>query len=175
MTLGIEEHLSPRGVSQLRTIALRDSTNTVSDNMKTGKYWMVVPTVLATIVTSAGVASSNPPVLEMARSSQTEPIVVSGTSGGTNKTNCGNIGSAPNQVVKVTQGQIDYMRFSVKAEGQPTMVVEGPGGRFCVLADKASGESPEMSGVWPAGTYKIFIGDRSGGQHPFTLSITQKR
>ncbi len=143
--------------------------------MKTFKQWLVVPTTLALLLTSAGVALSNPPVIQLAKNLQADPTIVNGSSGGPVKTkDCGSIAQTPNQVVSMN-APIDYMRINVQAEGEPTLVVQGPGGRFCVLADKTFGENPQMSGFWPQGIYSIYVGDRAGGQHPYTLSLTQKR
>lgn len=143
--------------------------------MNTKTRWMVVPTALALILTSASVAHSDASVIEIGQSLPADPVSVKGTSGGQTSSNCGYISQAPNQVVKVTAPQINYLRVSVEASsGQPTLLVDGPNGRFCVLADQASGERPEISGIWVGGTYSIYVGDRTGGQHPYTLSITRK-
>lgn len=144
--------------------------------MKTPNRWMVIPTALALILTGAAAALCESPAIQLAKNSQADPIVVNGTSGGPVKTrDCGSVAQTPNQVVRVTDAPIDYMHISVKAEGDPTLVVQGPGGRFCVLADKSSGENPQISGFWPKGVYRIYVGDRAGAQHPYTLSLTQKR
>lgn len=144
--------------------------------MKTSKKLLVIPTTLALMLTSAGVALSASPVIQLAKNFQSDPIVVNGTSGGAIKTqDCGSVAQTPNQTVSIGAA-IDYMRISVQAEGEPTLVVQGPEGRFCVLADKTSGEgNPQISGFWPQGTYTIYVGDRAGGQHPYTLSLTKKR
>jgi hypothetical protein len=142
----------------------------------TPNRWMVIPAALALTLTGAGAALCDSPAIQLAKNFPTDPIVVNGTTGGPVKTrDCGSVAQTPNQVVSLTNGSIDYMRMSVTAEGDPTLVVQGPGGRFCVLADKRAGENPHISGFWPQGVYKIYVGDRSGAQHPYTLSLTQKR
>lgn len=141
--------------------------------MKRQNKWLIVPTALAVIFTNATVSMSGVPVIEVARTFESDPIVLNGTSGGTNKTNCGAIAKAPNQVLRITAGQINYMRIKVKAEGAPTLLVDGPGGKFCVLA--TAGEDLEMSGVWTKGNYSIYVGDRAGNSYPYSLSITQNR
>lgn len=142
--------------------------------MKIGTYGQVISTVLALVLSGVGVAYSQTPVIELGSKLSNDPLEVNGTSGATNNSNCGYISPTPNQVVKVGQ-QINYLRLSVvQSSGQPTLLVDGPAGRFCVLADSASGEKPEISGVWVGGTYSIYVGNREGGQHPYTLSITGK-
>lgn len=144
--------------------------------MKTPNRWMAISTALALILTGAGAVRSESAAIQLAKNLPSDPLVLNGTSGGPIKTkDCGSIAQMPNQVVRVTDAQIDYMRISVKAEGDPTLVVQGPGGRFCVLADKTSGENPHISGFWPQGTYSIYVGDRSGSQHSYTLSLTQQQ
>lgn len=137
-------------------------------------YWTVIPAALALILTGAGVAHSEAPVIEVGQKLSADPLTAKGTSGGKNSSNCGYISPAPNQVVKVTAAQVNYLRVSVQSSGQPTLLIEGPNGRFCVLADNSAGEKPELSGVWVEGIYSIYVGDRLGEQHPYTLSITQK-
>lgn len=100
---------------------------------------------------------------------------IQGKSGGsTNSQGCGFIADRPNYEMNLEQG-IDYMRLTVQvAGGQPTLLVLGPNSEdsFCVLGDEISGLKPEISGVWEAGYYKIYVGDRVGEQHQFTLNIS---
>jgi hypothetical protein len=60
------------------------------------------------------------------------------------------------------------------AGGQPTLLVVGPnsGDSFCVLGDETSGLKPEISGVWEAGNYQIYVGDRTQNRHKFILNIS---
>ena len=101
--------------------------------------------------------------------------VITGESGGSNDSQgCGFISNTPNYKMNLEQ-RTDYMRLTVQANGgQPTLLVLGPnaGDRFCVLGDETSGLKPEISGVWESGSYQIYIGDRLGGQHQFTLDIS---
>lgn len=90
----------------------------------------------------------------------------SGTSGGPNDSrDCGYIAGPPNLQIQLTQ-QFTYLRFTVQGAGQPTLLIEGPGGRFCGLG------KPEIAGLWKPGLYNIYVGDRTQAQHPFTLSVT---
>ena len=100
---------------------------------------------------------------------------IQGRSGGSiDSQGCGFIAGSPNHKMNLSQ-RIDYMRLTVQANGgQPTLLVLGPnsGDSFCVLGDEVSGLKPEISGVWEAGNYEIYIGDRSGSQHQFVLNIS---
>ena len=114
-------------------------------------------------------------VVKITPKSEPDPVVVRGTSGGKESSDCGNIAATPSQIIQVTEA-LPYLRLQVKSQGEPTLLIEGPGGRrFCVLADTQGGESPEIAGYWEEGNYSLFVGDRAQGQHPYTLSISQKK
>ncbi len=101
------------------------------------------------------------------------PTQVSGQSGGGQSTpDCGTISAAPNHVLNLA-GDIPTMELNLQATGgEPTLLVEGPGGqRWC--SRSMDGSSVKVSGYWDAGTYRIYVGDRSGSQHSYTLSIAQ--
>ncbi|OLP16274.1 hypothetical protein BST81_21985 [Leptolyngbya sp. 'hensonii'] len=128
-----------------------------------------VATMLAALLVTPLPAYSS--TLQVGVGLNPDPQVLRGTSGGSKSSDCGFIATAPNEVIKVTQ-PIPYMRFSVQSAGQPTLLIEGPTGRFCVLAD-GGGAGPQMSGFWAPGTYSVYIGDRAKGSNPYTLSLTQ--
>lgn len=100
---------------------------------------------------------------------------VQGRSGGTvDSQGCGFIAAGPNYQMNLAQ-RVDYMRLTVQVNGgQPTLLVLGPnaGDSFCVLGDEVSGLKPEISGVWEAGNYQIYVGDRTKAQHQFVLDIS---
>lgn len=137
------------------------------------KDWLIIPVALAIGFTCAVAYAETAPVLEITPNSQSEPLVVHGKSGGGNGSDCGNIAATPNQTIQVTES-LPYLRLSVESSGEPTLLIEGPGGRFCVLADSYSGGSPEISGYWEKGRYSLYVGDHTQEQHPYTLSISQK-
>ncbi len=103
-----------------------------------------------------------------------QPISVSGTSGGTvNSGDCGYIANSPNHTIEVVN-DLPYWRITVQTTGTPTLLIQGPAGRYCVLPT-ASGGTLQFSGYGTQGTYQLFIGDRDRGQHPYQLSISDKR
>jgi hypothetical protein len=137
------------------------------------RLFTVVPAalVMSLVITQAGFAGK--PEIQISRNFQPDPLVVKGTSGGTVASNCGNITATPTQVIQITES-LPYLRLTVESQGNPTLLINGPGGRFCVLADKYSGGKAELSGYWQAGKYSLHIGNSSQGQQSYTLSISQQ-
>lgn len=104
-----------------------------------------------------------------------DPMELRGNSGGGQaSSNCGNISAAPNHIVQLN-ADFPYLRFSLQGGGQPTLLIRLPNGSTsCISADTTSGRI-NAPGYWEQGSYAIYVGDRSGGQHPYTLAITQRR
>jgi hypothetical protein len=140
--------------------------------MKTLKPWMVVPAALAMLLSSAGVVRSQS--IQLSPGFSPDPQTFSGTSGGSTATKgCGAIAAQPNHVLTLG-ANFNYLRINVKAAGQPTLMIQGPKGTSCIPADNLSGGSIQAPGYWEQGTYSIYVGDLANGQHPYSLSITQK-
>jgi len=141
--------------------------------MKALRLFTFVPVtlVISLLLTEANLAQKS--TVQINRSFKPDPLVLAGMSGGSVESNCGNVTAAPNEVIQVTES-LPYLRLTVESQGQPTLLIDGPGGRFCVLADKYSGSKPEVSGYWQAGKYLLFVGN-SQGQHSYKLSISQRR
>ncbi len=136
--------------------------------MKLNRNWLAIPTGLAIALTSATVAFANP-----IQTPLPNPISVTGQSGGTQSSSCGYIASTPNQVVRVTEA-FTSLRFKVESGGQPTLMITNSAGRSqCVMADSFSGGTIEIPGIWDQGPYSVFVGDRGGNSHTYTLTITQ--
>ncbi|MCU0547200.1 MAG: hypothetical protein MUE44_34420 [Oscillatoriaceae cyanobacterium Prado104] len=126
----------------------------------------------AMILADAGALRSQP--LQLAPGFP-EPLTVSGVSGGPNNSgDCGFVAPAPSHVIEIAQ-DLPYWRISLQTAGAPSLMVQGPRGRFCVLPASAAAGNVEFSGYGDKGTYVIFVGDRAGGQHPYALSISQQR
>lgn len=140
--------------------------------MKGSINWLVVPIALAINLAVTGVTLAE--VVQISPEFKPDPLVVSGTSGGEKTSDCGNITGTPNQVIQVKE-PLPYLRLSVESSGEPTLLIEGPSGRFCVLADASSGDKPEISGYWQPGKYSLYVGDRAQGKHPYNLSISQQK
>ena len=143
------------------------------NTMKMRQHWLVSTTAVAMLLSVSTASLAQAGVLKLQPNFQPDPLTLSGTSGGPKSGDCGNTAAAPNQVIQVT-GSIPYVRLSVQSAGQPTLLMDGPTGHFCVLKDSYSGNSPEISGFLQPGTYSIYVGDRGQG-HPYTLSISQKK
>ncbi len=133
---------------------------------------MVVPTAVAMLVSSTGMARSQP--IQISPGFQPDPLVVNGTSGGsTASQGCGMIGAKPNHVLKLN-ANFKYLRINVQGGGKPTLLIKGPSSTSCVPADNFSGGNIQAPGYWEEGTYSIYVGDMAGGQNSYTLSVTQK-
>lgn len=136
--------------------------------MKTNRFFSILTASLAiaTIVPWAAPARADLIALGPGMS---EPILRSGTAGGSTSTSCGFVASAPNHRLAVGQ---DFGSLRVKVQGGDglTLLVVGPSGQFCIPA--ANGVA-EMPGYWGAGNYDIFVGDRNpSGRQPYQLSIS---
>ena len=142
--------------------------------MKTSTLTKFVPIVLAISLIFASLQSVKAEVVQIERDFQPDPLTISGKSGGFEKSNCGNISKTPSQVLKVSES-LPYLRLTVESKGKPTLLIDGPEGRFCVLGDSYSEEKPEISGYWQAGEYLLYIGSLSSEQHEYTLSISQQK
>jgi len=129
----------------------------------------VVLPLIAGIATTVQ-ASPNP----LKISPQSEVLTVQGRGGGYLRSDCGYLTSAPNQRIELNQ-DFPYLRVEVQSSGDPTLLIDGPGGHFCVLSDNYSDQEPAMDGFWIAGTYDIYVGDRAQGKYSYTLTISQQR
>jgi hypothetical protein len=142
--------------------------------MKTRRLLTVVPAVLAISLVLGDALAAKPPIVPIKPNLQPDPLVFNGKSGGIKTSNCGNITNAPNQVIQVTES-LPYLRLTVEGTGKPTLLIDGLGGRFCVLPDSYSGGKAEISGYWQAGDYSLHIGELSQGQYTYTLRISQQK
>uniref|UniRef100_A0ACD5GPU0 Uncharacterized protein n=1 Tax=Desertifilum tharense IPPAS B-1220 TaxID=1781255 RepID=A0ACD5GPU0_9CYAN len=41
------------------------------------------------------------------------------------------------------------------------------------MSDNLSGGVLEVPGYWEQGTYSLYVGDRAGGSHNYTLSVSR--
>lgn len=102
-----------------------------------------------------------------------DPQIGTGYSGGSRSTDdCGFVDSAnsPDHVVQLNQ-PFSFLRASVNAPGDVTLLIEGPDGRYC--SDDANGLMPEIAGYWPAGTYSVWIGDWDQGGYRYQFSLSE--
>jgi len=142
--------------------------------MKTLRLWKGVPVAVVLSMAFIQPNLAEIPSITISPKLQSDPLVLNGKSGGNVRGNCGNVSATPNQIIQVTES-LPYLRLNVDSPGQPTLLIDGPGGRYCVLADSYSGSKPELSGYWQAGTYSLYIGELSQQQYNYTLSISQQK
>ncbi|GAB4530284.1 MAG: hypothetical protein Tsb0014_12840 [Pleurocapsa sp.] len=142
---------------------------------------LLIPNLIGGFIITLAILSISPErgltqIVDLTTKADNKAEIIKGQSGGlVDSKGCGFISETPSHTMNLPQ-RVDYMRLTVESSGgEPTLLVLGPksGDRFCVLGDRASGLKPEISGVWEAGEYKIYIGDRVGGKnYPFTLDIS---
>ncbi|MDB9304871.1 hypothetical protein PN488_10855 [Nodularia spumigena CS-591/12] len=142
--------------------------------MKTLKLLTVVPAALVMSLTVTEANLAEVPRLQIQPNITSEALVLNGISGGKVASNCGNIANAPNQIIQLTQ-PLPYLRLTVDSPGQPTLLIDGPGGSFCVLSDNYSGSKPELTGYFMPGEYTLHVGELSQSQYNYTLSISQQK
>jgi len=131
--------------------------------------WMALPVMVAMVVGVAGQALGQPISVSPGGSA----VQVHGTSGGTqrDKACAGYLAASPNHLVQVTEDS--NLRFTLQGSGHPVLLIRsGAGQVFCVPADDFSKGKVEIPGRWSKGTYAVYVGDRAGEQHPYTLSIS---
>lgn len=108
-------------------------------------------------------------VIEIKQELSPDPLVISGNSLARVKRDCGLIPSQPNQIIVVKE-PIPYLRLTLEGEEKATLLVDGPGGRFCMLPD---GNQPEMTGFWSPGEYKVYVGNLSKGKHVYRVHLSR--
>ncbi|AKG24668.1 hypothetical protein IJ00_15650 [Calothrix sp. 336/3] len=142
--------------------------------MKIQSLWKILPTTLIISLGFSSTQAVNAQMVEISANFQPDPMVMSGRSGGNQTSNCGNISSQPSQIIEVKES-LPYLRVTLQGSQQSTLLIDGPGGRFCVMPDNYSGKKPEISGFWQAGRYRFYIGELSSGQSDYTLFISQQK
>ena len=101
----------------------------------------------------------------------TETITVTSTN---QAAPCNRANTQPEAATIEVSGGLTSLDFDVSGNGgQPTLRVvnKSNGDETCVTADNLSGSQVELSAAWEDGTYGVYVGDRNGESHTFTLSI----
>lgn len=138
--------------------------------MKLGKFLTAGLTTIA-----LGLALAQPAFADRRAIAPGASVTVSGTSGGTSDSgDCGWVAAEPNLVLDATEDLLN-MRIAVQTAGAPTLLIEGPAGRYCILPETPSGSTLQFSGYGPRGTYNIYVGDREQTRHPYTLSVSDRQ
>ena len=141
--------------------------------MKTLRLFILVPLglTISLLLTQASFAQT--PITKIENPLPIDPTNLIGTSGGSVKTDCGNISTTPSQVIEVEE-PLPYLQLTVESKGQPTLLIDGPGGRFCVLSNDGDSK-PKFSGYWTIGKYSVYVGELSKQNYNYTLSISQRQ
>lgn len=151
--------------------------------------------MLTACVLSAGMALGIPGAaraqsydsFSLAPGFQPDPLVSTGLSGGVRAVTCDtrttgegtvvttyvDTANAPDHVLHLAR-PFPFLRASVQATGDVTLLISGPDGIHC--SDDVNGVMPEIAGAWPAGTYYIWIGDFVGpsrGAYNYQLFLSE--
>ena len=122
---------------------------------------------------AAVVATGSAAVAQSARTPLAAPVELTGRTGGPQSSACGNINPSTPQTVRVTES-FASLDFEVESQGNYTLLIKGPGGfQECVFAHNYDGGTIKSTGLLNQGMYEVFVGDRNGESHPYTLSISQ--
>lgn len=107
------------------------------------------------------------------RTPLSSPLESTGQTGGSRLSACGNVDPRANQTIQVTEA-FASLSFKVESAGDYTLLITGPDGfRECVFARNYEDGGIEAPGLLTRGEYQVFVGDRKGESHPYTLSISQ--
>ncbi len=142
--------------------------------MKKLKLFISVPLGLTISLLLTQASFAKPPITQIKNPVEKDPITLTGKSGGAVKTDCGYISRTPSQVIEVTES-LPYLQLIAESEGQPTLLIDGPVGRFCILSNDGFESQPKFSGYWPPGQYSVYVGELSPGNHNYALSISQQQ
>ena len=135
------------------------------------------PLFLALVTTlsigAVGAVGSAAQAQSATRTPLAAPVELTGVSGGREASACGNINTAAGHVVQVTEA-FASLNFKVQSTGDYTLLIKGPDGfSECVFAHNYDGGVIQSPGLLNQGSYQLYVGDRRGESHPYTLSITQ--
>ncbi len=118
-------------------------------------------------------AQAQTPQAEAVRTPLSAPVEITGQTGGSDSSACGNINRAQGETIRVTE-PFASLSFEVESQGDYTLLITGANGfRECVFAHNYDGGVIQAPGLLDRGVYRVFVGDRSGESHPYTLSISQ--
>lgn len=137
--------------------------------MKYRGHWAFIPIALASTMATILPALAAPQL--SAPLQRTETMTVTSTN---QAAPCNRSNTQPEAVTIEVTGGLTSMDFEVSGNGgQPTLRVvnKSSGDETCVTADNLSGSQVELSAAWEDGTYGVYVGDRNGESHTFTLSI----
>lgn len=110
---------------------------------------------------------------QVVRTPLAEPLEITGRTGGNDPSACGAINLNRGRTIRVTE-PFASLSFEVESEGDYTLLITGENGfSECVFAHNYDGGVIQAPGLLDQGVYKVYVGDRSGESHPYTLSISQ--
>lgn len=137
-------------------------------HLKSQLRWLAVPLALVSALSLSPAARAQGLVTPLSGSSEQ-----SGLSGGGQSSACGNLPAAPSQTLHVTEA-FAAIDITLQGEGALTLLITGPGGfSECRTTDRFNAGQINAPGLLNQGVYSIYVGNESGAQTPYTLSIRQ--
>ena len=138
--------------------------------MRLSPLFLSLASVL-TITTAAQAQTT--PQSQVARTPLSEPLEITGRTGGNDASACGAINLNRGQTIRVTE-PFASLSFEVESEGDYTLFITGENGfSECVFAHNYDGGVIQAPGLLDQGVYQVYVGDRSGERNPYTLTISQ--
>jgi hypothetical protein len=102
-----------------------------------------------------------------------EVVQITGLSGGDQPSACGFLPERPSLVLTVTE-PFASLEATLQSEGNVTLFIEGPGDfSECRTTDRFNPGTINAPGVLNQGVYRVYVGNESSTQTPYTLSIRQ--
>lgn len=177
-------HALPNGLENANPIPSRSSGFPDQENSMRIATTLLGAALGVTIAVGSASAQGTFGDITLAPGFLPDPAIAAGTSGGgvnaaqhgnTPHGNCiGNIASSPDHVLNLS-GNFSYLRIRALSSGDTTLAIRGPNGWMCNDDGPDTGLDPVIEGAMPSGRYEIFVGSYGGGNHPYTLSITEIR
>lgn len=135
--------------------------------MKRPMHWMTIPATLTMLgaIAAPSIADISTPINSAVTRSGS--VTVSGTAG-----DCGIVSDQPVEVIHVTES-FASLRFTLDSTSDATLWITGNGQSQCLFADNFSNGVIDLPGVWDRGTYRIHVGNRTSGSHPYELVISE--
>lgn len=127
---------------------------------------------------AAGAGGSNFGTVTLTPGFAPDPATATGTSGGAtdastvNDSCAGWIAATPDHLF-VASGAFANLRIMAKSDADTTLVVQAPDGSY-MCNDDGEELNPIVTGAFPAGTYKVWIGSYEQGTNSrYTLGLSE--
>ncbi|HEY9815352.1 MAG TPA: hypothetical protein V6D20_06065 [Candidatus Obscuribacterales bacterium] len=136
--------------------------------MKRWMNWMIMPTLAALVGAIAPSAQADVATPLSSPVTRSGNVTVGAT--GAQSGACGLVPDQPVEVIRVTE-PFASLQFTVGSDRNATLWITGNGQSQCLFADSFSDGLISLPGVWDAGAYDIYVGNRNPGSYAYELTI----